>query len=66
MDPKLKNIPVVKEFLDVFQKEIRRLPPEREINFEIKLEPGARPISKPLYRWPNVEGVVRRLVTRYN
>ena len=29
--PRLKNIPVVKEFSDVFPKELPGLPPEREV-----------------------------------
>ena len=47
---RLEDIPVVKEFPDVSLEEIPRLPPKREIDFEIELEPRARPISKPLYR----------------
>jgi len=49
-DLKLEDISVVKEFLDVFPEEIHGLPPKREIDFEIELEPSARPISKPPYR----------------
>jgi len=48
-DVTLEDIPVVKEFPDVFLEEIPRLPPKREIHFEIELEPSARPISKPPY-----------------
>ena len=47
---KFKDILVVKEFPDVFQDEITGLSPSREIDFEIELEPRARPISKPSYR----------------
>ena len=49
-DVKLEDIPVVKEFPDVFPEEIPGLPPKREIDFVIELEPSARPISKPPYR----------------
>ena len=47
---KLKDIPVVREFLDMFPKEILEVPPKREIDLEIELRPGTRPISKPPYR----------------
>jgi len=47
---KLKDILVVREFPDMFPKKILKVPSEREIDFEIELKPGARPISKPPYR----------------
>ena len=49
-DVKLEDILVVKEFPDVFPEEIPGLPPKRKIDFEIELEPSARPIPKPPYR----------------
>ena len=54
-DVKLEDIPVVKEFPDVFSEEIPGLPPKRETDFEIELEPGARPISKSPYRMAPAE-----------
>jgi len=49
--PKLepKDIPVVQEFLEVFQ-EVPGLPPDREIEFAIEVVPGTAPISKAPYR----------------
>jgi len=47
LDP--NYIPVVQEFLDVFQ-EVPGLPPDREIEFAIELLPGTAPISKAPYR----------------
>ena len=44
------SVPVVREFLDVFPDELPGLPPTREIEFEIELVPGTRPISIPPYR----------------
>jgi len=52
---KLEDIPVVKEFSDAFPEEILGLPPKREIDFEIELEPGVHPISKPPYRMAPAE-----------
>ena len=49
-ETKLEDILVVREFSDVFPEEIPRLPPKREIDFEIELEPGVCPSSKPPYK----------------
>ena len=49
-EEKGENIPLVCEFEDVFLEELPRLPPQREIDFGIKLIPGAQPISKAPYR----------------
>ena len=38
------------EINDVFPKNLPRLPPEREIEFEIKLIPRTTPISQFSYR----------------
>ena len=48
--PDLTSIPVVCEFLDVFSKDLPRLPPNREVEFSIELEPGTAPISRRPYR----------------
>ena len=48
--PDLASIPVVCEFPDVFPKDLPRLPPERDVEFSIELEPGTAPISRRLYR----------------
>ena len=44
------EIPVVREFSDVFPDDIAGLPPEREVEFTIDLIPGTEPISIPPYR----------------
>ena len=48
--PNLTSIPVVCEFLDVFPKDLPGLPPDREVEFSIELEPSTAPISRCLYR----------------
>ncbi|XP_057846087.1 uncharacterized protein LOC131055620 [Cryptomeria japonica] len=45
-----KGYPVLKEFLDVFQEDLTRLPPEREFDFIIELLPGTKPQSKAPYK----------------
>jgi hypothetical protein len=36
---------VVCEFSDVFPEDLSRLPPDRDVEFTIELEPGTAPIS---------------------
>ncbi|XP_071927217.1 uncharacterized protein [Coffea arabica] len=52
---KLEDVPVVREFLDIFSEELRTLPPEREVEFKIDLMPGTAPISKTPYRMAPAE-----------
>ncbi|XP_073119512.1 uncharacterized protein [Henckelia pumila] len=47
---KLEDLPIVREFPDVFPEELPGMVPDREIEFEIQLEPGATPISKAPYQ----------------
>ena len=49
-DQELNNIPVVREYPDVFLEDIPEFPPEREIGFAIELMPGTGPISVASYR----------------
>ncbi|XP_066396398.1 uncharacterized protein [Miscanthus floridulus] len=48
--PGLTSIPVVCEFSDVFPEDLPRLPPDREVEFSIELEPGTACISICPYR----------------
>ena len=52
---KLKDIPVIREFPDVFPKELLGLLPDREVEFSIDLLPGTGPISKAPYRMAPTE-----------
>ena len=47
---RLEDIPIVKEFPDVFPDDISGLPPDREVEFTIDLIPGTESISIPPYR----------------
>ena len=49
------EIPVVREFPDVFPNDIAGLPPDREVEFTIDLIPGTEPISIPPYRMASTE-----------
>ena len=45
----LASIPMVYEFSNVFPKDLLGLPPDRDIEFSIKLEPSTAPISRRPY-----------------
>ena len=51
----LEDIPIVKEFSDVFPDDISGLPSDRAIEFVIELIPGTEPISIPPYRMAPTE-----------
>jgi hypothetical protein len=46
----LTSILVVCEFPDVFPDDLPGLPPDRDVEFTIELEPGTAPISRRPYR----------------
>jgi hypothetical protein len=51
----IKDILVVCEFLDVFLDDLPGLPPDRDVEFVIELNPGTAPISRRTYRMPPKE-----------
>jgi hypothetical protein len=46
----LDDVPVVKEYPDVFPEELPGMPPDRDVEFLIYLMPGTRPIAKRPYK----------------
>lgn len=52
---KLEVIQVVREFLDIFPKQLSGLPPYREIEFSTVLVPRMTPISQAPYRMSPIE-----------
>ena len=48
--PDLASIPMVYEFPDVFPEDLPGLPPDRNVEFSIELEPSTAPISWRPYR----------------
>src|ERR1043165_4143434 len=48
--PLIEELRVVREFPDVFPKELPGIPPVRAIEFVIELEPGTQPISRHPYK----------------
>jgi hypothetical protein len=51
----LEHLPMVKEFADVFPKELPGMPPERELEFTIDLKPGTEPIARTPYWMSTLE-----------
>jgi hypothetical protein len=49
-DIKLEDIPIVSEYPDVFPDDLPGMPPDRDIEFIIELQPGTALISKRPYR----------------
>jgi hypothetical protein len=48
----LKDIPIICEYPDVFPDDLPGMPPDRDIEFVIELQPGTAPISKRPYCMP--------------
>ena len=53
--PSLSDIPTVSDYPDEFSEQFPGLPPQREIEFEIDVVPGATPASITPYRMAPVE-----------
>ncbi|GKE94178.1 putative reverse transcriptase domain-containing protein, partial [Tanacetum coccineum] len=54
-EPKLSDISVVRDFVDVFPKDLSGLPPQRQVEFRLDLVPGATPVAKSPYRLAPLE-----------
>ena len=46
----VEKIPIVREFHDVFPKELPGIPLEREVDLSIEIVPGTAPVSRAPYR----------------
>ncbi|KAI3742668.1 hypothetical protein L1987_60360 [Smallanthus sonchifolius] len=58
----LDDVPMVREFSEVFPKDLHGIPPDREIEFRIYLLPDAQPVAKDPYRLAPVE--MKELMTQ--
>ncbi|KAI3794930.1 hypothetical protein L1987_37571 [Smallanthus sonchifolius] len=47
---KIEDILIVREFLEVFPKDLPGLPPHHQVEFQIDFAPGAAPIARAPYR----------------
>ncbi|GJR58584.1 putative reverse transcriptase domain-containing protein [Tanacetum coccineum] len=48
-EPRISDIPVVRDFTDVFPEDLLGLPPQRQVEFRIDLVLGATPVAKSPY-----------------
>ena len=46
----IEEIPIVRDYPDVFPNELPRMPPKREVEFRIDIIPGTHPVSLAPYR----------------
>ena len=53
--PELEDIPVVRDFPDVFPEELPGIPPDRDVEFVIDLVPGTVPIARRPYKMAPLE-----------
>ncbi|GKB06566.1 hypothetical protein Tco_0834799 [Tanacetum coccineum] len=49
-EPRISDIPVVRDFTDVFPEDLLGLPPHRQVEFRIDLVHGVMPVAKSPYR----------------
>ncbi|GKE61149.1 hypothetical protein Tco_1511516 [Tanacetum coccineum] len=49
-EKQLEDVPIVREFLEVFPEDLPGLPPARQVEFQIDLVPGAAPVARAPYR----------------
>jgi hypothetical protein len=62
----IEDVPVVREYPDVFPEELPAMPPDRDIEFVIDLIPGTSPIAKRPYRMaaPELAELKKQLAQR--
>ena len=49
-EKQLDDVPIVRDFPEVFPEELPGIPPARQVEFHIELVPGAAPVAKAPYR----------------
>nr|GFA01781.1 hypothetical protein [Tanacetum cinerariifolium] len=52
---RLENVPIVRDFFEVFPEDLPGLPPTRQVVFQIDLIPGAVPVARAPYRLASPE-----------
>ncbi|GJX37665.1 putative reverse transcriptase domain-containing protein, partial [Tanacetum coccineum] len=49
-EKRLEDVPIIRDFPDVFPEDLPGLPPTRQVEFQIDLVPGAAPVARTPYR----------------
>ncbi|GKA52012.1 hypothetical protein Tco_0745208 [Tanacetum coccineum] len=66
-EKRLEDVPTVRKFPEVFPEDLTVLPPERQVEFQIDLVPGAAPVARAPYDHcfvGNMQGTVLRHLQR--
>ncbi|GJU89297.1 putative reverse transcriptase domain-containing protein [Tanacetum coccineum] len=63
-EPKMSDIFVVRDFVEVFLKDLPGLTPQRQVEFRIDLIPGATPVVKSPYRLAPSEMELNKLTIK--
>ncbi|GJZ31644.1 putative reverse transcriptase domain-containing protein [Tanacetum coccineum] len=50
MEKRLEDMPIVRDFPDVFPEDLSGLPPAQKVEFQIDLMPGVAPVARAPYR----------------
>ncbi|GJY37944.1 putative reverse transcriptase domain-containing protein [Tanacetum coccineum] len=50
LERRIEDVPVVRDFPEVFPEDLPGLPPTRQVEFHIELIPGAAPVARAPYR----------------
>ncbi|GKF55280.1 putative reverse transcriptase domain-containing protein, partial [Tanacetum coccineum] len=54
-EKRLKDVPIVRDFLEVFPKDLAGIPPARQVEFQIDLIPGVAPVARAPYQLASSE-----------
>jgi hypothetical protein len=59
----LEQLPVVREFVDIFPKELPGMPSERELEFTLDIKLGTEPIARTPYHMstPELQELIMKL-----
>nr|GEV04615.1 putative reverse transcriptase domain-containing protein [Tanacetum cinerariifolium] len=49
-EKRLEDVPIVRDFLEVFPEDLLGIPPTRQVEFHINLIPGVAPVARAPYR----------------
>ncbi|KAI3745512.1 hypothetical protein L1987_58626 [Smallanthus sonchifolius] len=49
-EKKINDIPIIRDYPEVFPEDLPGLPPHRQVEFQIDLAPGAAPVARAPYR----------------
>ncbi|GKG47642.1 hypothetical protein Tco_0507127, partial [Tanacetum coccineum] len=54
-EKRLEDVPVIRDFPEVFPDDLPGFPPSRQVEFKIDLVPGATPVARAPYRLAPLE-----------